>query len=139
MRPRRAVPSNAQTARASAEIFLLLFPTSHYQLPTNHSIFNYFRTLCFTMGRGGRSLNVQTFQLATFQRSLSPLECAVPRFRLLTPLECAVTKTRSPKSFRMRSSEKKWGGRGSFESILLPLATHNSPLFFHGSQGSLGG
>src|SRR5215472_7174791 len=43
---------------------------------------------------------------------VSPLECAVPRFRLLTPLECAVTKTRVCKSFRMRSSEKRWGGGG---------------------------
>src|SRR5215467_2293235 len=141
MRPRRTVPSNAQTARASAEIFLLLFPTSHYQLPTNHSIFNYFRTLCQQQtpatpfppttsalfasqwGVGGRSLNVQTFQLATFQRSLSPLECAVPRFRLLTPLECAVTKTRSPKSFRMRSSEKKWG-EGLFR-VHSPATCHS--------------
>src|SRR5215471_12804330 len=41
---------------------------------------------------------------------VTPLECAVPRSRALTPLECAVTKTRPRKSFRMRSSEKKWGG-----------------------------
>src|SRR5215467_15236091 len=43
------------------------------------------------------------------QLPLSPLECAVPRFRPVTPLECAVTKIRSGKSFRMRSSEKRWG------------------------------
>ena len=41
---------------------------------------------------------------------LSPLECAVPRFRAVTPLECAVTKRPACKSFRMRSYEKKWGG-----------------------------
>ena len=44
---------------------------------------------------------------------LSPLECAVPRFRAVTPLECAVTKRPACKSFRMRSYEKKWGGGGS--------------------------
>ena|SRR5215831_10432352 len=67
----------------------------------------------------------------TNHHSLSPLQCAVPRFRLLTPLECAVTKTRSRKSFRMRSS-KKSGGRGPPNSSLatrLPAviwrATHN--------------
>ena len=42
--------------------------------------------------------------------SLSALECAVPQFRALTLLECAVTKTPSSKSFRMRRSEKRWGG-----------------------------
>jgi len=48
----------------------------------------------------------------TNHQSLTPLECAVPRFRALTPLECAVTKTRPHNSFRMRSSEKKWGAGG---------------------------
>jgi len=47
---------------------------------------------------------------------LSPLECAVPRFRAVTPLECAVTKTRLRKSFRMRSYEKRRGGGGSPKS-----------------------
>jgi len=41
--------------------------------------------------------------------SVSPLECAVTRFRVLSPLECAVPKTPSCKSFRMRSSKKRWG------------------------------
>ena len=41
---------------------------------------------------------------------VSSLECAVPRFRALSALECAVTKTRLRNSFRMRSSEKMWGG-----------------------------
>src|SRR5215472_1989942 len=41
---------------------------------------------------------------------LSPLECAVPGTRPATPLECAVTKIGSGKSFRMHSSEKRWGG-----------------------------
>jgi len=45
---------------------------------------------------------------------ISPLECAVPRFPALTPLECAVTKTRFRKSFRMRSSKKRWGEPPSF-------------------------
>jgi hypothetical protein len=40
----------------------------------------------------------------------NPLECAVPRFRALTPLECAVPKTPRRNSFRMRSSEERWGG-----------------------------
>ena len=39
----------------------------------------------------------------------SSLECALMQFLALTPLECAVTKTRPRKSFKMRSSEKKWG------------------------------
>ena len=43
---------------------------------------------------------------------LSPLECAVPRFRAVTPLECAVTKRPACKSFRMRSYEKS-GGEGA--------------------------
>src|SRR5215467_4733297 len=67
---------------------------------------------------------------------VSPLECAVPRFRLLTPLECAVTKTRSPKSFRMRSSEKKWGG-GALSSLFschLPLTTRH--YFFTVPRGA---
>src|SRR5215472_11155425 len=55
------------------------------------------------------SLAIFQLRFSSFQ-SISPLECAVTRFRLLTPLECAVTKTRSRKSFRMRSSEKRWGG-----------------------------
>ena len=50
--------------------------------------------------------------LDTDHQSLTPLKCAVPRFRSLTPLECAVTKRRSRNSFRMRSSEKRWGGGG---------------------------
>ena len=46
----------------------------------------------------------------TNHQPLSPLKCAVPRFRAVTPLECAVTKWGSCKSFRMRSSEKRPGG-----------------------------
>jgi len=45
--------------------------------------------------------------------ALSPLECAVPRFHGLSALECAVAKRRPRNSFRMRSSEKRWGGGGS--------------------------
>ena len=45
--------------------------------------------------------------------SVSPLECAVPRFPPLTPLECAVTKTASAKFFRMRSYKNRWGGGSS--------------------------
>ena len=37
--------------------------------------------------------------------------------RSLTPLECALTKTRLRKSFRMRSSEKRWGVGPVRESI----------------------
>src|SRR5215472_5358523 len=40
---------------------------------------------------------------------LSLLKCAVTQNATLSPLECAVTKIRSGKSFRMRSSEKRWG------------------------------
>src|SRR5215469_5957095 len=48
------------------------------------------------------------FRLSSFQ-SISPLECALPRFRVLSLLECAVIKTHSRKPFRMRTSEKKGG------------------------------
>src|SRR5215471_2468680 len=40
---------------------------------------------------------------------VSLLECAVTQNAPLSALECAVTKIRSGKSFRMRSSEKRWG------------------------------
>jgi len=54
-------------------------------------------------------LSASSASLATRHSPLSFLECALPRFRRLTPLDCAVPKTRSPKPFRMRSSEKKRG------------------------------
>src|SRR5690348_13508265 len=96
---------------------------------SNTFLFMGFRTLCpqrstatplqstvcalFPVQRRGRgsnsSPNLQTLQRVTFKRSLSPLECAVPGFRRVTPLKCAVAKTRSRNSFRMRSSEKRWG------------------------------
>jgi len=60
--------------------------------------------------------------------SPSPLECAVPRFRPLSPLECADPKTHRRNPFRMRSSEKRWGGGGSL-FLRSPLATRHSPLF----------
>src|SRR5215471_10238205 len=44
------------------------------------------------------------FRFSSFQ-SISPLECALPRFRVLSLLECAVIKTHSRKPFRMRTSE----------------------------------
>jgi hypothetical protein len=44
--------------------------------------------------------------------SLTPLECAVPRFRVVSSLECADPKMPRCNSFRMRSY-KKSGGRGS--------------------------
>src|SRR5215467_11818273 len=50
---------------------------------------------------------------------LSALQCAVPHNRALTPLECAVPKTRSSKSFRMRSYEKRWG-EGYASAFLRP-------------------
>src|SRR5215472_2722718 len=40
---------------------------------------------------------------------LSLLKCAVTQNATLSALECAVAKTCSRKSFRMRSSEKRWG------------------------------
>src|SRR5689334_16344488 len=63
--------------------------------------------------------------------ALTPLECADPRFRVLSPLECADPKTHRRNPFRMRSSEKRWGGgpasffaRHSFTpSFEGPLAT----------------
>src|SRR5262249_31468544 len=51
------------------------------------------------------------FRFSGFQ-SISPLECAVPRFHALSPLECAVTKTPPRKSLRMHSYGKKVGDRG---------------------------
>src|SRR5438094_6064369 len=88
--------------------------------------------------------NLHTFKRSTFKRSVTPLECAVPRFRALSALECAVTKTRPRKSFRMRSSEKRWGGRYPLQAqitstlrvlcasarsfLFLWLATRHSPL-----------
>src|SRR5579864_2326878 len=44
--------------------------------------------------------------------ALTPLECAVPRFRALSPLECADPKMHCRNPFRMRSSEKRWGEGG---------------------------
>ncbi len=58
--------------------------------------------------------NLRTFKRSTFKRSLTPLECAVPRFRALSPLECAVTKMPPRNPFRMRSYKKRWGeGKGN--------------------------
>lgn len=42
-------------------------------------------------------------------RSLSPLLCAVARFRTVTPLECAFAENAAGKSFRMRTYEKRPG------------------------------
>ena len=55
---------------------------------------------------------------------LSPLECAVPRFRALSALECAVTRTPSCNSFRMRSYRKRWGVQGPLSPKSLPSLPH---------------
>ena len=63
-------------------------------------------------------------------RALSPLQCAVTRFHSLSALECAVPKTRPCKSFRMRSSEKKWGeGCSSAFPISIFEFRRSRPLF----------
>jgi hypothetical protein len=41
--------------------------------------------------------------------SVSPLECAVTQISPVNPLECAVPEFAVRKSFRMRSSKKRWG------------------------------
>src|SRR5215469_11155457 len=72
------------------------------------------------------------FSLFHFPVPLSSLQCAVPRFRALTLLECAVTKTASRKSFRMRRSEKRWGGGGTHFSIFsFPIARLRPSTHFH--------
>ena len=71
----------------------------------NPFLTNHLGTLSRAIGGGARLKS--TFCVLPFL--LSPLECAVPRSRMLSALECAVTRTRSCNSFRMRSSEKRWG------------------------------
>ena len=58
--------------------------------------------------------NVSWFLLSSAIRHspLSLLECADPQNVPITPLECAVPKSLDLKSFRMRSSEKRWGEGG---------------------------
>ncbi len=74
----------------------------------------------FGMVRGDSSVSLQlstvNCQLPT---RVSSLECAVPRFRTLSPLECADPKTPPYNPFRMRSSEKRWGGGGPLIGTLL--------------------
>ena len=60
--------------------------------------------------RGGMAGSHFPFSLFHFPSPLSPLQCAVTRFRAVTPLECALMKTAPRKSFRMRSSKKSQGG-----------------------------
>jgi len=75
------------------------------------------------------------FSLFHFRPRLSSLKCAVPRFRALSLLECAVTKTRRCKSFRMRSSEKKWGegvGVGLYD---FPISIFEFPFCRQGREG----
>ena len=62
--------------------------------------------------------------LVTDHESLTLLECAVTRFRAVTPLECALTKTAPCKSFRMRSSEKRWGEGGR---PFIPIRSYSLP------------
>src|SRR5215472_10903998 len=64
------------------------------------------------------------FRFSGFQ-SISPLECAVPRFHHLSALECALTKTRSCNSFKMRSYGKRWG---IGVDTLRPLPTSDAAL-----------
>ena len=65
-------------------------------------------SLCFL-----ELLNLRLLDLCLLSPRLSSLECTLPRSRALSALECAVTKTRRRKSFRMRSSEKRWGEGGA--------------------------
>src|SRR5215472_18430481 len=61
---------------------------------------------------------------------LSLLKCAVTQNATLSALECAVPKTRPCKSFRMRSSEKKWGeGCSSDFPISIFEFRRRRPLF----------
>ena len=73
----------------------------------------------------------------TSHRTLSPLECAVPRSRALSALECAVTKTRSRNPFRMRSSEKRWGGRGGKHRANSPFVVRQDLVLVHIQRGFL--
>jgi hypothetical protein len=72
----------------------------------------------YPKNRGGPPLPFSLFDLPS---PLTSLECAVPRFGLLSPLECAVAKMRLRNSFRMRSSEKKWGEGGT--SFRFPISS----------------
>jgi hypothetical protein len=54
--------------------------------------------------------------------SVNALECAVMENRALSPLECADPKTLRRNPFRMRSSEKRWGGGPA------PFFARHSPL-----------
>jgi hypothetical protein len=118
----------------------VLSPSIAWSL-SNAFLFMDFRTLCpersvatplqstvctlFPVQRRGRgshsSPNFQTFQRVTFKRPLTPLECAVPRFRALSPLECADPKMPRCNPFRMRSYKKRWGGGGALYGFSLNL------------------
>src|SRR5215471_1085457 len=60
----------------------------------------------------------------TSHQSLSPLECALPRFRALTPLECAVTK--------------KSGGRGALPIFQFRFSSFGGVSRYSGSPLSSG-
>jgi len=66
------------------------------------------------------------------RRASPPFPFSLSIFQSTTPLECAVTKTPSRKSFRMRRSEKRWGGGGTHFSIFsFPIARLRPSTHFH--------
>src|SRR5690242_8724970 len=80
--------------------------------PTEHSqpLFHHRLAHSFPFNGGGGGVSFPCPERGEGSTPATPLECAVPQFRVLTLLECAVEKMPSRKSFRMRRSEKRWGG-----------------------------
>src|ERR1700692_209011 len=66
-------------------------------------------------------------------KSLSPLESALPKIQPITPLQSADPKTLHLKSFRIRRSQKGWGGRGKLltriEVSVIRFATATDATF----------
>jgi len=95
--------------------------------PTEHSqpLFHHRFAHSFLFNGGGGDVSFPCTERGEGSTSATPLECADPQFRALTLLECAVAKMPSRKSFRMRRSEKRWGGGPSppFSACEHPAGT----------------
>src|SRR5690242_4639113 len=129
-------------------------PPSNFQQLTNCLKFaTLFESLSFqslTTIKFSKSFVLMTIRIARGwvysplpHTSLAPpssLECAVRQSRSVTPLKCAVTKTPPRNFFRMRSSEKKWGGGGhsleSTKKAQLRAQRRRDPIAMHAAAAS---
>ena len=119
----RAVPYNPKSPVCPAiplQICTFVFNNFHDAPPATL----FFSNFCI-FARGWHGSPHFLFSVFHFLPPLTPLECALPRSRTLSALECAVTKTRRCKSFRMRSSEKRWGG--GHASPIFPISIFEFP------------